>query len=171
MKQHQHFDPTPSKIVPLETAKRRVAAWRQAGKAVVYANGCFDLLHLGHVRTLERAKTLGDVLVVGVNGDQSARQLKGPGRPILDERERAKLVAALACVDLVIIFPELTSLPVLEALRPEVWVKGGDYVLDTVNQQERAFVESYGGSVALAQQVPGASTTELIARMKRVPRK
>jgi len=169
MNQGTSFQPTAGKVVSLEEAAARAAACRRAGKTVVYANGCFDLLHLGHVRTLECAKRLGDVLIVGVNADESARQLKGPGRPVFGERERAELVAALECVDLVVIFPELSSLPVLQALKPEVWVKGGDYLLETVNQEERAFVESYGGRLELSERVPGASTTEITERVKKIP--
>ena len=161
------FAPTEAKIVSLEEAKELLRAWRAEGKAIAYANGCFDLLHLGHVRTLERAREHADVLVVGINSDSSARQLKGPGRPIVPEQERAGMVAALACVDLVVVFSELSSLPVIEALRPEVWVKGGDYNIDTVNQEERTFVESYGGRVALAGYVPDLSSSDLIARIRQ----
>jgi rfaE bifunctional protein nucleotidyltransferase chain/domain len=157
-----------SKIVSLEEAQRRLEEWRGEGKTVAYANGCFDLLHLGHVRTLESAKREADVLVVGVNGDVSARRLKGAGRPVMGEEERAELVGAMECVDLVVVFRELTSMGVLEALRPEGWVKGGDYVLDSVNQQERAYVESYGGRVALGERVPGVSTTDVVARVRRM---
>jgi len=146
-----------------------VDAWRAQGLTTAYTNGCFDVLHAGHLRTLERARSLADALVVGINSDASARQLKGPGRPVVPERDRAEMVAGLACVDLVVIFEELSSLPVIRALRPDIWVKGGDYTLDTVNQEERAFVESYGGRVALAERVPDASTTDLIARIKRLP--
>ena len=167
MSAEREFTPTTSKIVSLEEAQARVAAWRAEGKVVAYANGCFDLLHLGHVRTLEHARQQGDVLVVGINSDASARQLKGPGRPVVPERERAGMVAALACVDLVVVFSETSSLPVIEALRPEVWAKGGDYNIDSVNQEERAFVESYGGRVALAGYVPDLSSTDRIAEIKR----
>jgi D-beta-D-heptose 7-phosphate kinase/D-beta-D-heptose 1-phosphate adenosyltransferase len=155
--------------VSLKEAIARAAEWRRAGKTMVYTNGCFDMLHLGHVRTLESARQFGDVLVVGVNGDESARSLKGAGRPVFGERERAELVAALHCVDLVVIFRETGSLRVLQALRPKVWVKGGDYALETVNQDERTFVESYGGRVALGQHVPGVSTTDIIERIKGIP--
>jgi D-beta-D-heptose 7-phosphate kinase/D-beta-D-heptose 1-phosphate adenosyltransferase len=155
--------------VSLEDAAARVECWRAEGKRVVYTNGCFDLLHLGHVRTLATARAMGDALVVGLNGDTSARSLKGPGRPVFSSEDRAEMVAALECVDLVVVFAEPTSLPVLEVLRPDVWVKGGDYILGTVNQTERAFVESYGGRVEIAGRVPGASTTEIIARIKGLP--
>jgi len=157
------------KIVSLARAVQRVAEWHQAGKTIAYTNGCFDLIHAGHVRTLEHARELADALIVGINGDESARQLKGPGRPIMTESERAELLAAFTCVDLVVIFPELSSLATIQALKPDMWVKGGDYDLSTVHQEERAFVESYGGRVALAGRVSGVSTTEIIARIKRLP--
>jgi rfaE bifunctional protein nucleotidyltransferase chain/domain len=157
-----------SKIVSREEARARAAGWRSAGKTIVYTNGCFDLLHAGHVRTLEWAKGQGDVLIVGINGDESARRLKGPDRPVLGERERAEVVAALECVDLVVVYPELTSMGMLAGLRPEVWVKGGDYALESVNQEERAYVESYGGRVAVGEHVPGASTTDIVERVKRI---
>lgn len=160
------FQPTTGKIVSLEEAQAQVAEWRAAGRRVAYTNGCFDLLHTGHVRTLETARGLGDALVVGMNSDASTRRIKGPGRPIVPERERAEMLAALEAVDLVVVFPEDTSMKVIAALRPEVWVKGGDYDPSTVNQEEKAFVESYGGRVALAGRVPGLSTTDLIGRIR-----
>jgi rfaE bifunctional protein nucleotidyltransferase chain/domain len=160
---------TTYKIVTLSEAERRAAEWRRAGKVVAYTNGCFDVIHAGHARTLEYARGLAGALIVGINSDESARELKGTGRPILGERDRAEVLAAFACVDLVVIFAELTSLPTIQALRPDIWVKGGDYDLSTIHQQERAFVESYGGRVALAGHVPGASTTDIIERVKRLP--
>jgi D-beta-D-heptose 7-phosphate kinase/D-beta-D-heptose 1-phosphate adenosyltransferase len=160
------FQPTPGKIVSLEEAQAQVAEWRAAGRKTAYTNGCFDLLHAGHVRTLETARGLGDALVVGMNSEASTRRIKGPGRPIVPERERAEMLAALEAVDLVVIFPEDTSMNVIAALQPEVWVKGGDYDPDTVNQEEKAFVESYGGQVALAGRVAGLSTTDLVGRIK-----
>jgi rfaE bifunctional protein nucleotidyltransferase chain/domain len=163
------FQPTTSKIVSREEAAAKVVEWRAEGRKIAYTNGCFDIIHAGHVQTLEDARGHGDVLVVGLNSDGSARRLKGPGRPVFSERERAEMVAALAAVDLVVIFPEDSSLPLIEALKPDVWVKGGDYVIDTVNQQERAFVESYGGQVALGRKVEGSSTTDVIARVKSLP--
>jgi glycerol-3-phosphate cytidylyltransferase len=163
------FELTASKVVSREEAKTRVARWRAEGKRVAYTNGCFDVIHAGHVRTLEAARQHGDVLVVGINSDESARRIKGPGRPIFKERERAEMVAALEAVDLVVVFPEESSLPLIAELRPEVWVKGGDYTLDTVNQEEKAFVESYGGGVALGERVAGESTTDVIARVKALP--
>jgi D-beta-D-heptose 7-phosphate kinase/D-beta-D-heptose 1-phosphate adenosyltransferase len=158
-----------SKIVSAPEAQERAAEWRRAGKTVAYTNGCFDVIHAGHVRTLAFARGQADALVVGINSDDSARRLKGSGRPIMPEQERAEILAALACVDLVVIFPELSSLPTIQALRPEVWVKGGDYDLSTVHQEERTLVESYGGRVAIADRVGGVSTTEIIARIRCLP--
>ena len=160
------FAPTDAKIVSLAEAVARVAEWRALGKRIVYTNGCFDLLHAGHVRALEAARQLADALVVGMNSDDSARRLKGPGRPVVPERARAEMLAALEAVSLVVVFPETTSMCVIEALEPEVWAKGGDYTLDTVNQQEKAYVESYGGRVAVVAHLPGLSTTDIVARIK-----
>lgn len=168
MNEPRPFTPTADKIVPVSEAGRQVAEWRARGRQIVYTNGCFDILHAGHVRTLEAARQYGDALIVGINGDESARRLKGPGRPIFGERDRAAMIAALACVDLVVVFAELSSLPMLDALRPDIWVKGGDYSLDTVNQEERAFVEGYGGRVALAPKVGGVSTTDIVERIARL---
>jgi D-beta-D-heptose 7-phosphate kinase/D-beta-D-heptose 1-phosphate adenosyltransferase len=159
---------TRSKIVSLSQAQQLVAEWRKACKTVAYTNGCFDLIHAGHVWTLESARRQVDALIVGINGDKSARLLKGEGRPIMPERERAEILAAFACVDLVVIFAELSSLSTIQALKPDIWVKGGDYDLSTVHQEERAFVESYGGRVVLADHVPGVSTTEIIDRIKQL---
>ena len=166
MCEQQGFETTRGKIVSLEEAQARVARWRAQGLRIAYTNGCFDLLHAGHVRTLETARGLADALVVGMNSDASARRLKGPGRPIVPEEARAEMLAALAAVDLVIVFPEDTSMAVIAALRPEVWVKGGDYDPAAVNQEEKAFVEGYGGRVALAGRVEGLSTSDLIARIR-----
>jgi len=157
-----------SKIVPRNEAVARVARWRAEGKRIAFTNGCFDILHAGHVRTLEAARGHGDMLIVGLNSDESTRRLKGEGRPVFSERERAEMIAALGCVDLVVIYPELSALSLIDALRPDVWVKGGDYLLDTVNQEERAFIEGYGGQVVLGERVEGLSTTELIARLRRL---
>jgi D-beta-D-heptose 7-phosphate kinase/D-beta-D-heptose 1-phosphate adenosyltransferase len=166
MSEGRGFVPTNRKIVSLAEAARMLSEWRASGRAAAYTNGCFDLMHAGHVRTLESARAQADVLVVGVNSDDSTRRIKGEGRPILPEQDRAELIAALACVDLVVVFGDETSLGVLQALRPEVWVKGGDYSLDTVNQEERAYVESYGGRVVLGPPVPSVSTTDIIARIR-----
>lgn len=138
---------------------------QRAGRVVVFTNGCFDLLHPGHIRLLQSAKRLGDMLVVGLNTDDSVRRLKGNGRPILAEHERAHMLAALDCVDYVVLFGEATPIPLLDVLRPDVLVKGADYRLDQVVGRE--LVESYGGRVELIPVVQGLSTTEIVDRVLR----
>ena len=130
------------------------------GKTVVTTNGCFDVLHLGHLRYLQAARQLGDLLVVAVNSDSSVRQLKGENRPLVPEAERAEMLAGLACVDYVVIFPELTPIDLLSELKPSVHVKGGDYKLEELI--ERDVVETNGGKVVVGLNLPGKSTTNLI---------
>src|SRR5688572_303632 len=129
------------KIIPWA----KLPAWRAGARAqggrLVVTNGCFDILHLGHVTYLEAARQQGDLLLVGVNDDAAVRQLKGPGRPVNPETDRAGIVAALACVDAVCIFEQRSALDFLSAAQPDIWIKGGDYTLDTVNQDERQAVE------------------------------
>jgi D-beta-D-heptose 7-phosphate kinase/D-beta-D-heptose 1-phosphate adenosyltransferase len=153
------------KIVSREQAAQVVADLRRQGKRIVFTNGCFDLLHAGHALYLEQARALGDYLIVGLNSDQSVAAIKGPARPIVNETERARLVAALASVDLVIIFSERTSEALLDVLRPEVFVKGGDYTSATMNQEEKNFVESYRGEVVLIPALPESSTSRIIERI------
>ena len=141
----------------------RIAADRAAGRRVAFANGCFDLLHVGHVRYLQAAAAEADRLIVAVNDDESVRRLKGEGRPILADVHRAELVAALRCVDYVVIFPEPTVGPLLEALRPDVHCKGTDYAPDTV--PERDIVKGYGGRIAIVGDPKDHSTRDLLARI------
>lgn len=147
----------------------RLADWRQRlraeGRALVVTNGCFDLLHVGHVAYLEAARALGDALLIGVNGDDSVRQLKGPGRPLNRESDRARVLAALGCVDGVSVFPEMRATRFLSEALPDIYVKGGDYTLDTMDQDERRAVESAGGHIRFLAFVPGKSTSALVARM------
>jgi rfaE bifunctional protein nucleotidyltransferase chain/domain len=152
-----------AKVVDRAALVVAVAADRQAGRTVALANGCFDLLHVGHVRYLEGAAREADVLVVAINDDASVRTLKGENRPILDEASRAELVSALRCVDYVVVFPELTVGPLLEALHPDVHCKGTDYTVDTV--PERAIVQAYGGRTAIVGDPKDHSTRDLIARV------
>ncbi|HMO65244.1 MAG TPA: adenylyltransferase/cytidyltransferase family protein [Verrucomicrobiota bacterium] len=140
------------------------AAQRRLGRRLVATNGCFDLLHLGHATCLEAARRLGDALLVGVNGDASVRALKGPARPINSERDRALLVAALGCVDAVCVFPEPSAAEFLRRAQPDVWAKGGDYTLESLDQTERRVVEMAGGRIAFIPFVAGKSTTALLAR-------
>lgn len=130
------------------------------GKTVVTTNGCFDVLHLGHLRYLQAARQLGDMLVVAVNSDNSVRELKGENRPLVPEAERAEMLAGLECVDYVVIFPELTPIDLLSELKPSIHVKGGDYKLEQLI--ERDVVEANGGKVIVGLNVPGKSTTNLI---------
>ena len=141
----------------------RVAEDRAAGRTIAFANGAFDLLHVGHVRYLEGAAQEGDVLVVAVNDDASVRALKGNGRPVLAAEARAELVAALRCVDYVVIFSELTVGPLLEALRPDVHCKGTDYTVESV--PEREIVKAYGGRTAIVGDPKDHSTRDLLARV------
>lgn len=151
-------------------APERLAAWRQRlradGRPLVVTNGCFDLLHVGHVAYLEAARALGGALLVGVNGDDSVRQLKGPDRPLNSEGDRARVLAALSCVDGVCIFPEKRATRFLSESQPDLYVKGGDYTLETMDQDERRAVESGGGRIQFLSFVPGKSTTGIIERLR-----
>ena len=157
-----------TKIISLEQLRRQTKELRAAGKKIVATNGCFDLLHVGHVRYLESARALGDSLVVGVNGDESVRGLKGAGRPVNNEADRAEVVAALACVDFVVIFPDLRATMFLELASPQVYVKGGDYKAETLNAEERAVLEKIGAKIEIVPLESGYSTSDLLARMNTV---
>jgi rfaE bifunctional protein nucleotidyltransferase chain/domain len=150
-------------VLSREELVARVRRDRAAGRTVAFANGCFDLLHVGHTRYLEAAAAEADVLVVAVNDDDSVRGLKGKGRPILEGTYRAELVAALRCVDYVVLFPEPTVGPLLEALRPDVHCKGTDYTLDSV--PERDVVTAYGGRIAIVGDPKDHSTRDLLGRI------
>ena len=156
---------TAGKVQPLEVVAASVERARQAGRTVALANGAFDLLHVGHVRYLEGARALADVLVVAVNDDASVRALKGPGRPRIPAAERAEIVAALACTDHVVVFPELDVRAVLRRLRPHLHVKGTDYTEETV--PERDELAAWGGRVAIAGDPKDHSTSELLERLRR----
>jgi rfaE bifunctional protein nucleotidyltransferase chain/domain len=158
---------TTSKIIPLTEITKRVKELRAGGKRVVATNGCFDLLHPGHVRYLKVARTLGDVLVVGVNGDQSVQELKGAGRPINNEKDRAEILAALESVDLVAIFPELRATRFIESVHPDVYVKGGDYNSETLNTEERAALQRIGSRIEIIPFEKGYSTSGLIKKLRR----
>jgi D-beta-D-heptose 7-phosphate kinase/D-beta-D-heptose 1-phosphate adenosyltransferase len=136
---------------------------------VVFTNGHFDLIHVGHLDYLEQARTYGDALIVGINGDDSTRRLKGVGRPVTPAVERARLIAGLWCVDAAIIFEEITATTLINALRPDVYVKGGDYQDPTKPWPERAGVLAYGGEVHLIPYLPDHSTTAIIAKVKSLP--
>ncbi len=147
-------------------------AWRAAMRArnlkLVVTNGCFDILHLGHVTYLETARNIGDVLLVGVNGDSAVRELKGPNRPVNSEGDRAAVLAALASVAGVCVFAERTATRFLALAQPDIYVKGGDYTLATLNQEERQTVENAGGKISIVPIVPGKSTTALLQKISRL---
>ena len=157
---------TKTKIVALNELAKRVKELRAGGKKVVATNGCFDLLHLGHVRYLETARALGDILVVGLNSDQSVRELKGPDRPVNNENDRAEIIAALESVDLVAIFPELRATRFIELAMPDVYVKGGDYNSETLNSEERAALQKIGSKIDLVPFEKGYSTSGLLEKLR-----
>ena len=145
-------------------ARSKLQLWRAARARVVFTNGVFDLLHRGHVEYLEEARTLGDRLVVGINSDASVRRLKGPTRPIVGQDDRVVLVAALACVDLAVLFEDDTPLRLIEAVQPDVLVKGGDYAVPEIVGRE--VVEARGGTVTTIALRPGLSTSEIVKRIR-----
>ena len=156
------------KIIAWDKLPEWRAAVRASGKRLVVTNGCFDLLHLGHVTYLETARNQGDALLIGVNGDAAVRQLKGQDRPVTPEQDRAAVLAALESVAGVCIFAEATATRFLAAAQPDIYVKGGDYTLDTLNQDERRTVEQAGGRIVIIPFVPGKSTTALLKKIMRL---
>ena len=155
----------PDKVVSTARLTPLLDQARREKKRIVFTNGCFDLMHIGHTRYLEAAKALGDLLVVGVNSDASAKSLnKAPDRPIVGEAQRAEVVAALGCVDYVVLFPEPDPLNLITALQPDVLVKGGDWAIDRIIGRE--VVDRRGGTVKTIPLVPGMSTTALIQRIR-----
>ncbi|HEU5246763.1 MAG TPA: adenylyltransferase/cytidyltransferase family protein [Candidatus Udaeobacter sp.] len=156
-----------AKIVGLEELSEHSKQLRAAGKKLVATNGCFDLLHLGHVRYLQAARAFGDLLAVGLNGDRSVRQLKGKGRPITVERDRAEILAALECVDLVTVFPEMRATQFIAASHPAIYVKGGDYSSGTLNEEERALLEKIGAEIRFIPFEAGYSTSRLLEQIRK----
>jgi D-glycero-beta-D-manno-heptose 1-phosphate adenylyltransferase len=160
-----HGDPLNPAILTLEEAIVRFGRQKRNGLRVVFTNGCFDLLHPGHIRELEFARAQGDVLIVGLNSDESASQLKGPGRPVMPARERAEILLALESVDAVVIFDESTPHKVIAQLIPDVLVKGEDWPLDKIVGREE--VEAAGGKVVRSPIVPGYSTTAILEKIRQ----
>lgn len=152
--------------VPRAEAAELVARWQSAGERVVFTNGCFDLIHAGHVRYLQAARDLGDRLIVGLNSDRSVRELKGAGRPISPERERAEVLAALRSVDAVLVFDERTATETLLALRPDVYAKGGDYTPDSLPETPAA--REVGATIEILAFHEGRSTTQLIETIRSI---
>ena len=158
------------KIVELEQVSHHCEKLRAAGKKLVATNGCFDLLHVGHVRYLQAARALGDFLAVGLNGDRSVRELKGSGRPVTTESDRAELLAALQCVDSVTIFPQIRATRFIAAVRPAIYVKGGDYSSETLDEEERAVLKEIGAEIRLIPFETGYSTSRLIEQICKTRR-
>ena len=154
---------TGARIVDLPQLQEAIAAAKKDGQRIVFANGCFDVLHVGHVRYLEAAKALGDLLIVAINSDEQARRLKGAGRPLMPQNQRAEIVSALDAVDFVTIFEEPTVTELLLALKPDIHAKGTDYTEDTV--PERDVVRSYGGRVAIAGDPKDHSSSKMIEKV------
>jgi rfaE bifunctional protein nucleotidyltransferase chain/domain len=160
-----HGDPLNSSALTLEEVILRFGREKRNGRRVVFTNGCFDLLHPGHIRSLELARALGDVLIVGLNSDASVRQLKGEGRPVIAERERAEILAALESVDAVVIFDDLTPREVIARLLPDILVKGGDWPGDQIVGREE--VEAASGRVVSVPVVPGYSTSAILQKIRQ----
>ena len=156
---------TARKVLSPAALTQRVRRWRRAGKRVVFTNGCFDLLHAGHVQALEEAKALGDVLIVALNTDRSVRRLKGPGRPLVPQAHRARVIAGLACVDAVTCFDTPTPLPLIKRILPHVLAKGGDWSTKTIVGGDA--VRAHGGKVMRLHYLRGCSTTNLINRIRQ----
>jgi rfaE bifunctional protein nucleotidyltransferase chain/domain len=156
-----------AKIVSLRELSERSKQLRAAKKKLVVTNGCFDLLHVGHIRYLQAARALGDLLAVGLNSDQSAHELKGQGRPITAERDRAEILAALHCVDFVTIFPELRATQFIAASEPAIYVKGGDYSPETLNEEERALLTKIGAEIRFIPFEVGYSTSRLLEQIRK----
>jgi D-beta-D-heptose 7-phosphate kinase / D-beta-D-heptose 1-phosphate adenosyltransferase len=156
-----------NKVLNFEDLKRIIEKEKKSGNKIVWTNGCFDILHVGHVKYLSQAKSFGDILVLGLDSDESVRKLKGPNRPINSEDERAEILSALEFIDYIIIFQGGQVKEYLKILKPDVYVKGGDYTIDTINQEERKVVESYKGKIALIGHVPERSTTRTIEKIKQ----
>ncbi len=159
-----------TKIIGMNELAERSKELRAAGKKLIATNGCFDLLHVGHVRYLQTARALGDGLAVGLNGDRSVSELKGIGRPINNEQDRAEVLAALECVDLVTIFPEIRATQFISASMPAVYVKGGDYSSETLNAEERAILQKIGAEIRIIPFEKGYSTSLLLEKLRKAGR-
>lgn len=157
---------TENKIVSLEEAIKRAEDWQKEGKKIVFTNGCFDIVHLGHIDYLEKARNLGDKLILGLNTDASVKRLKGESRPVVNEYARSRMMAAFEFIDAVILFDEPTPLEVIQEIQPDILVKGDDYVVETIVGAD--FVMGKGGEVKTIPLVKGYSTTSLIEKIKQI---
>lgn len=154
-----------AKIMKLDELKKEIEAQKQAGELIVFTNGCFDILHVGHIRYLKKAAFLGDKLVLAVNSDSSVKRLKGKNRPFVPENERLEMLAALEMVDYLVLFSEIDCKTVIDELKPQIYVKGGDYRIEDLPEAE--IVYSYGGKIVLITEIKGRSTSNLIKKIRR----
>ena len=151
-------------LLSLESLLSTLSDLKKEGKKIVFTNGCFDLLHAGHTTYLKEAKTLGDILVIGLNSDHSVKQLKGPTRPLVEQQHRATVLLALSSVDFVVLFDEETPLSLIRAIQPDIHVKGGDYAIESL--PETPCIKEYGGEIQILPFVPGLSTSSIIQKIK-----
>jgi len=154
-----------AKIMELEELKAEIEKKKEDGELIVFTNGCFDILHVGHIRYLKKAASLGDKLVLAVNSDSSVRELKGNNRPFVPQEERLEMLAALEMIDYLVLFSEIDCRSVLEELKPQIYVKGGDYRIEDLPEAETVY--SYGGKIVLITEVKGRSTTNLIKKIRK----
>jgi len=155
-------------LVTIEELTEIVNQARREGKRIAWTNGCFDIIHAGHVDYLEKSKSYGDLLIVGMNSDESVKRLKGELRPIFSEMNRAKVLCSIVYVDYVVIFTEPSPINMIELLKPDYFIKGGDYTVDTIDQDERKVVESYGGEIVLLPMVEGVSSSIIVEKIKKL---
>lgn len=151
---------SPEKLLPV------IQNYQAKNKKVVWTNGCFDILHVGHIKYLKQAKTLGDLLVLGLNSDNSIKSLKGEHRPVFNENDRVTVMNAVVYVDYIVLFDNPSPLDIIKILKPDIYAKGGDYTLDTIEQNERWLVDSYGGEIQILPIVPGVSTSDIIEKIR-----
>lgn len=154
-----------AKIMELESLKKEIEADKKAGELIVFTNGCFDILHVGHIRYLKKAASLGDRLVLAVNSDSSVKELKGKSRPFVPESERMEMLAALEMIDYLILFSEIDAKALLEEIKPQIYVKGGDYRIEDLPEAETVY--RYGGKIVLVTEVKGNSTTNIIKKIRQ----
>jgi len=154
-----------AKIMELEELKNKIEQKKEAGELIVFTNGCFDILHVGHIRYLKKAASLGDKLVLAVNSDSSVKELKGGSRPFVSESERLEMLAALEMIDYLILFSEINCKNLLQEIRPQIYVKGGDYRIEDLPEAETVY--DYGGKIVLITEVKGKSTTNLIEKIRQ----
>lgn len=159
------------KLIETKQLLTLAEGWRRWGKEIAWTNGCFDLIHAGHVDYLEKAKQYGDVLIVGLNSDRSVQKWKNDSRPICPEKDRAKVLAAICHVEYILLFDDPSPLKILERLKPDFFIKGGDYTLETIDQRERAVIENYGGTIVILPKYKKLSTSDIIKKIAAIQKK